>query len=705
MNKYIPIKEYLIRKGIAFKEKNGELIAHCVFHDCDKDSGENEGHLYFNVETSEYLCHKCGDKGNIVTLAKFLGDDIKDILLNPRVFTNNPKFDINLVEKCHRALPDRIRSYLNGRGIDDNLINDFKLGWGEFYGKWWITIPIKDINGKHIYFKLRQNPDVGDEKITYPKGVKAQIYGWDTLRSATNRTLIVEGEFDRLIALSNGIPAITSTHGAGTFKQEWINMINKDREVGICYDNDKPGRDGAKRVAEMAWRNGNMTYIITLPNEVGEGGDITDYFVKLNGAPDDLFGKYAKEYPEKIDMFMFREIYSKDLIEILGQTIKHDNGIKLIVFYSMLLIYTEDLQINNMLSGPSSCGKSYLTKEVAYYFPDEDVIWLSYTSPTALFHQGYYDKELNVYVVDLHRKIIVFRDQPHPKLLENLRPLLSQDNKDIELRITDKTLTQGLKTKIILLKGYPSVIYCTASGRIIDEQEATRFVLLSPATDQNKLRDVLHVTIEREVDADSYKKQTDNDPDRKLLKERIVAIKQANINNIIIDERDKQIIEGRIIKKCRKLKPRHARDVKRLISFIKASALLNFMFREKRGTSIVANQKDIDEAFQIWGYIFEAQDLNLPPKVFDVYQYVLVPLWEEKNMYQFRTSKENTVAKGLTLEEINKKYYDVFGTYLQDWELRQSIIPPLKAAGKIRTECDPDDNRKILIFLILENNE
>ena len=56
----IPIKEYLNRKGIQFRESNGELIARCIFGNCDADSKGKEAHLYFSVATSQYDCKKCG---------------------------------------------------------------------------------------------------------------------------------------------------------------------------------------------------------------------------------------------------------------------------------------------------------------------------------------------------------------------------------------------------------------------------------------------------------------------------------------------------------------------------------------------------------------------------------------------------------------------------------------------------------------------
>jgi len=55
-------------------------------------------------------------------------------------------------------------------------------------------------------------------------------------------------------------------------------------------------------VAKLLENTGNKIFIVSLPQEVGESGDITDYFIKLNGNPDDLFGKYAKSIQKKLTL-------------------------------------------------------------------------------------------------------------------------------------------------------------------------------------------------------------------------------------------------------------------------------------------------------------------------------------------------------------------------------------------------------------------
>jgi len=295
----ITIKDYLTKKGIQFREIGKELVAHCLFDECDKNSKENEAHLYFDSETGQYECKKCGEKGNIVTLAKHLGDTIQDIALNPHNPLKATKFDDELVKDCHQAMPERIRQYLKARGLTDAVIDDHKLGWGKFYDKCWITIPIPDINGDFKFFKLRQDPNVGNDKMTYPKGIEAELYGYDTLNDDMGFVVISEGELDRLALLSIAMPAVTSTHGAMTFKPEWAEKLAKVGKVYLCFDNDEAGRNGSLRVAEMLKDIVSELFIIALPPEAGEGGDVTDFLIKLKGNPDDLLYKYAKKYTEK----------------------------------------------------------------------------------------------------------------------------------------------------------------------------------------------------------------------------------------------------------------------------------------------------------------------------------------------------------------------------------------------------------------------
>jgi hypothetical protein len=392
----------------------------------------------------------------------------------------------------------------------------------------------------------------------------------------------------------------------------------------------------------------------------------------------------------------FDPLSSQELIEILGLTIKKDEDNKLVTFLCALSAYTKDSQFNISFNAPSSTGKSYIPTEIARLFPEEDVIEVGYCSPTAFFHDvGKYDKEKEGYIVDLSRKVLIFLDQPHNLLLQHLRPMLSHDKKEIRLKITDKSQRAGLKTKNIFLKGFPAVIFCTA-GLKIDEQETTRFLLLSPETDYEKIRQAIQEKIKKEADNEAYLNWLEEDPQRKSLKERIEAIRRENIQEIKIGSPEK--IEEKFFAKSKVLKPRHQRDIGRIISLIKAFALLNLWHRERKGSTIVANEEDIEEAFKIWGAISESQEYNLPPYIYNLYLDVILTAWNEKNQKRTEGFEEITGPLGLTRREVTQKHLQVYGRVLADWLLRQQIIPMLENAGLITQEPDPNDKRKMLIY-------
>jgi hypothetical protein len=404
----------------------------------------------------------------------------------------------------------------------------------------------------------------------------------------------------------------------------------------------------------------------------------------------------TKECPEKIDTSQFKPLSSKELAQILGLTIKRDEVNKVVTFLCELSAFTDNAQFNISYNAPSATGKSYIPTEIARLFPEEDVREIGYCSPTAFFHDvGEWDKEMKGYVVDLSRKILIFLDQPHNELLARLRPLLSHDKKEISLKITDKTQKFGLKTKNILLKGYPAVIFCTAGLRI-DEQEATRFLLLSPEINQEKIREGIIEAIKKEADNESYRGWLEENPERKLLKERIRAIKLENIGEIKIANPEK--IEERFLGTNKSLKPRHQRDIKRLISLIKSFALLNLWWRERDGSTIVANDEDIEQAFEIWDQIATSQELNLPPYIYNLYQEVILKAWQDKNANLSEDIAEVVEAIGLSRQEILQKHYEVYGRMLDTNQLRQQILPMLETAGLITQEADPNDKRKILVY-------
>jgi hypothetical protein len=404
-------------------------------------------------------------------------------------------------------------------------------------------------------------------------------------------------------------------------------------------------------------------------------------------------------YEEPVDTSKFKPLSTSELLDILDLTIKHDNENKLAVFLCLLSAFTENSQFNISLNAPSSTGKTYIPMETVQLFPEDDRIEIGYCSPMAFFHEsGIYNKETNTYTVDLSRKILIFLDMPHNELLARMRPLFSHDKRVIESKITDKNQKGGNKTKRIQIIGFPAVIFCTA-GLNIDEQEATRFFLLSPEISQDKIHAGIESLIRKEANSDQVKERVNQDPQRLLLKERIQGIKQEKITQINIA--NPQRIEDLFLAKDRMLIPRMQRDAKRLTSLVKAFALLNVWFREREGNVITANDEDVTNAIQLWEKISVSQELNLPPYVYDLYVKVILVALEEKKQSLEGEFPDEEGRIGLTYQEILEKHHKTEGRPLGIQKLTKDILPMLEAAGLISREKSITDLRMWIVYPLI----
>lgn len=146
----------------------------------------------------------------------------------------------------------------------------------------------------YALLKLRKDPDDTDnanKMMVYPKGAQHEIYGWEMLKGHASDLVICEGEFDRLVLLANGIPAVTGTGGAATFKDEWVPHFLKAERVYVCFDRDEAGKNGATKVlSKLLDLDHENVFRINLPEMTDGHKDVTDYFVTHGGDVDTFIG-------------------------------------------------------------------------------------------------------------------------------------------------------------------------------------------------------------------------------------------------------------------------------------------------------------------------------------------------------------------------------------------------------------------------------
>lgn len=362
----------------------------------------------------------------------------------------------------------------------------------------------------------------------------------------------------------------------------------------------------------------------------------------------------------------------------------------------MLAAYTDNAQFNISFNAPSSSGKSFIPLEISNLFPQEDVMKLAGASPTSFLHEsGVYKKETNERFIDLSRKIIIFLDMPHATLLTKLRSLLSHDEKETRHKITDKTEKGGTRTKTAVIKGFPSVIFCSANAKM-DQQEMTRFLLLSPEINQEKILAGIHQSSRKESDKKKYYKELNENPLRKALIERIALIKAAGVDEIIIE--NEKAVQQRFLAHIQNPQPRNQRDIKRIYSIIKAVALLNVWHRKREGTTLYASELDIDTGFEIWDKISLFQELEISPYLYEFYSQIILPLWNRDQTDEFGDPVSEEKKIGVTRQDMLKQYAHVYGGNLGMFRLRYDYLPNIESAGLIFQEPDPNDRRQLLTY-------
>lgn len=398
-----------------------------------------------------------------------------------------------------------------------------------------------------------------------------------------------------------------------------------------------------------------------------------------------------------------KEISQEELSDILGTTIICDDVNKNIVFLAMLTAYTESDQLSVCLLGQSSSGKTYIPQETAKYFPEEDVREYASVTPTAFKYMAdEVSEDGNTSYVNLERVILLFSEMPNSAVLANLRPVLSHDKKETEFVSTDIGSGRQKKARRTIIVGYPAVIFCSANINL-NEQEATRSILLSPETSKEKIDGAVSMVIRKNSDPDEYAKSIAAQEKREWLKQRVLYVKNLNIDSVIITNVD--LVTDYFSRIAPNSMPRNPRDIAHVMSLIKAIAMLNAPCREVKiiegKNKLLATISDINEGFSLWSKISRTQIAGLAPAALNFYEKYIVPCYRELKDDIFEGRRED----GVTIEDIISFCYKVDGGLSTDrFTITKGFLPSLKRVGLLLERRSKYDGR-VKIFSITDSTE
>jgi hypothetical protein len=255
---------------------------HCPLHDDAKRSAS------LNIKKAVWYCNACDVggtvKGLIQTRKQWLSPS-KEVAHTNGASKVQPRRQLSyaLVDGWHSALLSNsiALDWLNDqRGLTRDTIVKYKIGYKDnrLY-----TIPVWDKAGLLVnirYYNPRPKGESSKIKSEYGFGSPPRLYPLSVFDDDPKEILIVEGEWDALLANQSGYPAITRTASAKTWHGEWGEWF-VDRTVYLCHDADEAGQDANVKVARSLARAADVR-IVQLPYSIRpkHGQDITDFLLE-----------------------------------------------------------------------------------------------------------------------------------------------------------------------------------------------------------------------------------------------------------------------------------------------------------------------------------------------------------------------------------------------------------------------------------------
>jgi 5S rRNA maturation endonuclease (ribonuclease M5) len=246
--------------------------------------------MSINSDSGKWFDHGSGEGGNSIISFHSEMNGISQIEAATELFHHfiHPVVDIKKIRRWHRRLkntPSFYRYVKDARRISEKIIKAYKIGTDGSR----IMIPVKNEYGLVVNIKL-YDPEA--KKRNIPKmlnwkedgeersfGSPPMIFPLSIIMELPQDLPIVicEGEWDALALLSVGIPAVTSTSGSKSWPAQF-NELFRRREVIVCYDNDKEGYKGARRVFNNLRDVAQVIRQLRVPESVGK--DVSDWINK-----------------------------------------------------------------------------------------------------------------------------------------------------------------------------------------------------------------------------------------------------------------------------------------------------------------------------------------------------------------------------------------------------------------------------------------
>lgn len=376
----------VLRDYIRLEKAGANYRALCPFHN------EKSPSFMVSEEKQFWHCFGCQKSGDIFgfvmeieglefkealkLLAEKAGIELKKI--NPKLVAEKNK-TLEILELATKFYETqlwkgegkiKIVNYLKERGLQDEIIKEFRLGYapigwrnlltflngrgfkeeeilktgliikkegkvGQFYDRFRdrIIFPIADTSGKIVGYSARVAPGGDESQAKYVNTPETEVYhkskilyGLDRAKQEMRQNdfvLLVEGNLDVIASAQAGIKNTVAVSGTA-LTLEQVALINRYTDkVKMFFDMDSAGENATKKSIKLCFEKDMAVEVVELP----EGKDAADVaqkdpeqlkqaVAKAKSAMDYFFAKVFSKYDKK--KVADKKIIVAELLDMIG---------------------------------------------------------------------------------------------------------------------------------------------------------------------------------------------------------------------------------------------------------------------------------------------------------------------------------------------------------------------------------------------------
>ena len=294
------IKSVLKSIGLSIVGETGnDFLCYCPFH-----SNRHTSSFSVSREKGAFICFNpsCGEAGTLQELVKrvmnkneyeamrFISSKEAEALENfdellSEAMEEKPvfeEFSQETLDRLHSSMSKEAVDYLSSRGIDQESIDHFCLGYSASMNM--VITPVHSPDGTPIGLVGRSIEGKSFKNSTnLPKS--KTLFNIHRAKKIGDHVIVVESSFDAIRVHQAGFPNVVATLG-GFLSKEQHSLLNRHfNKITVMTDADQAGRDLGKSIVtklkfkDLLWAS--CEYGKIYPHDAKDAGDMTDEEIKI----------------------------------------------------------------------------------------------------------------------------------------------------------------------------------------------------------------------------------------------------------------------------------------------------------------------------------------------------------------------------------------------------------------------------------------